>query len=119
MTLPVTYVEIHTPELEATQKFLAAAFGWQPQPFVSSDYLVAPHGDGPGVDTGLTASRDGQPRCVPIIGVSSLDDSVTSVQANGGTQVVEPFDVPGVGRACYVTDPTGVLIGLHERNPGS
>lgn len=117
MTRPVTYVEIHSPELEATQRFLASAFGWQPQPFVTSDYLVAAHGDGAGVDTGLTASRDGQPRCVPVINVDSLDRAVEAVRSNGGNQVVEPYDVPGVGRACYVVDPAGVLIGLHENDP--
>jgi predicted enzyme related to lactoylglutathione lyase len=119
MTLPVTYVEIHTPELEETQRFLSAVFGWQPQPFVISDYLVAAHGDGAGVDTGLTASRDGQPRCVPVINVASLDDAVDAVRANGGNQVVEPYDVPGVGRACYIIDPTGVLIGLHQNDPNT
>lgn len=119
MTLPVTYVEIHSPELQETQRFLAATFGWQPQAFVTSDYLVAPHGDGAGVDTGLTASRDGQPRCVPVINVASLDSAVDAVQANGGTQVVEPYEIPGVGRACYVVDPAGVLIGLHEHDPST
>ena len=28
--------------------------------------------------------------------------------------VVEPFTIPGVGRGSYVTDPAGVLLGLHE-----
>jgi uncharacterized protein len=117
MTLPVTYVEIHSPRLEVTQRFLADVFGWQPQPFVAPDYLVAPHGDGAGVDTGLTGSRDGQPRTVPVIEVSSLDSAVQTVRANGGTQVVDPFNIPGVGRGCYIVDPTGVLIGLHEHDP--
>jgi uncharacterized protein len=117
VTLPVTYVEIHSPELEVTQRFLAAAFGWQPQPFAAPDYLVAPHGDGEGVDTGLTGSRDGQPRSVPVIRVSSLDSAVDTVRAHGGTQVVEPFEIPGVGRGCYIVDPVGVLIGLHENDP--
>jgi hypothetical protein len=28
--------------------------------------------------------------------------------------VVAPFEFPGFGRGCYVTDPTGILLGLHE-----
>jgi predicted enzyme related to lactoylglutathione lyase len=112
----VTFVEIHSPRLEVTQRFLSDAFGWQPQPFVTPDYLVAPHGDGAGVDTGLTGSRDGQPRSVPVINVSSLDTAVERVRTHGGSQVVEPFEVPGIGRACYIIDPTGVLIGLHEHD---
>ena len=30
---------------------------------------------------------------------------------------VEPFTLPGVGRGCYLTDPAGLLIGLHEYDP--
>jgi hypothetical protein len=27
---------------------------------------------------------------------------------------VPPFTIAGVGRGCYVLDPAGVLLGLHE-----
>lgn len=51
---------------------MSAVFGWEMQPFVAEDCLVSPHSDGPGVDTGLMPSPDGQPRTVPIIGVVAL-----------------------------------------------
>ncbi len=113
MTQPVTYVEINSPDLAASRAFMAATFGWQPQPFAAPDYLVAPHGDGPGVDAGLLASRDGQPRTVPVIRVGDLPATLDLVRANHGAVVVEPFTLPGLGHACYITDPAGVLIGLH------
>ena len=113
MTQPVTYVEINSPDLPATRAFLAATFGWQPQPFAAPDYLVAPHGDGAGVDTGLLQSRDGQPRTVPVIRVDALAEALDLVRTHGGAVVVEPFTIAGVGHGCYITDPTGVLIGLH------
>jgi uncharacterized protein len=119
MTQPVTYVEINSPDLGATRTFLAEVFGWEPRPFASPDYLVAPHGDGPGVDTGLLASRDGRPRTVPVIRVADLDAATASVRVHGGQVVVAPFTMPGVGRGCYVTDPAGVLIGLHAYDPGA
>ena len=28
-----------------------------------------------------------------------------------------PFTVPCVGRGCYLVDPAGVLLGLHEYHP--
>ena len=59
MTQPVSYVEINSPDLPRSAAFLSAVFGWEPQPFSAADYLVAPHGDAPGVDTGLMASLDG------------------------------------------------------------
>lgn len=113
MTKPVTYVEINSPDLPATQAFMASVFGWDARPFAAPDYLVAPRGDGPGIDTGLLASRDGQPRTVPVVRVGDLAAVLESVTRNGGTVVVEPFAVPGVGHGCYITDPAGVLVGLH------
>ena len=113
MTMPVTYVELNSPDLEATAGFLAEVFGWQLQPFAAPDYLVAPHGDGAGVDTGVTASRDGQPRTIPVIRVEDLEAAMARVGEAGGRVVVEPFTIEGVGRGCYILDPAGLLLGLH------
>jgi predicted enzyme related to lactoylglutathione lyase len=117
MTRPVTYVEINSPDLAATDAFMTAVFGWQSRPFAAPDYLVAPHGAGPGIDTGLLASRDGQPRTVPIVRVDDLPAAMALAREHGGTVVVEPFTVPGVGRGCYLVDPAGVLLGLHAYDP--
>jgi predicted enzyme related to lactoylglutathione lyase len=59
VTLPVSYVELNRPDLEASSRFFASVFGWELQPFATPEYLVAPHGDAFGVD--------GAPRTVPII----------------------------------------------------
>jgi predicted enzyme related to lactoylglutathione lyase len=114
MTVPVSYVELNSPDLDASVQFFRDVFGWEPQPFADPSYLVAPHGDGAGVDAGLLASRDGQPRAVAVMRVDSLDDTTARVAAAGGSVVVDPFELPGLGRGCYVTDPAGILLGLHE-----
>jgi predicted enzyme related to lactoylglutathione lyase len=113
MTTPVTYVELNSPDLEATSAFMRAVFGSEPQPFAAPDYVVAPHGNGPGVDAGLLSFRDGNPQTVPIIRVDPLDELRARIESAGGAIVVEPFTLPGVGRGCYLTDPAGLLIGLH------
>ncbi len=114
MTIPVSYVELHSPDLSRTASFFEAVFGWQLQPFATPDYLVAPHGDAAGVDCGIMTSSDGGPRTVPIIRVDSIDDVRAALESAGGVVVVEPFSFPGVGCGCYCRDPTGVLFGLHE-----
>ena len=119
MTRPVTFMEINSPDLERSSTFFSAAFGWELQPFASPDYLVASSGDGPGIDTALLPSRDGTARAVPVLRVESLADTAHLVRTHGGTVVVEPFSIPGVGRGCYVVDPAGVLIGLHEYDPAA
>lgn len=114
MTQPVYYVEIKSPDLNASRAFMVEVFGLDPQPFPSPDYLVAAAGEGPGVDTGLMPSADGQPRTVPVIRVDSIDTVADAVRVHGGTVVVEPFTITGMGRGCYVLDPAGVLLGVHE-----
>jgi len=116
VTRPVTYIELNSPDLERSTAFFEAVFGWKFQPFASPEYLVAPGGAG-GVDTGLLPSRDGAPRAVPVIRVPSLETATADVVAHAGAVVVPPFTMPGVGRGCYVTDPAGLLIGLHEYDP--
>jgi uncharacterized protein len=119
MTRPVTFMEINSPDLARSSEFFSAAFGWELQPFASPDYLVASSGDGPGIDTALLPSRDGVARAVPVVRVESLADAAQRVRSHGGTVVVEPFTIAGVGRGCYVVDPAGVLIGLHEYDPAA
>jgi predicted enzyme related to lactoylglutathione lyase len=114
MNQPVSYVELNSPDLSATTAFLADVFGWQLQAFAAPDYLVAPRGEAPGVDTGVMPSRDGRPRAIPVIRVTDLDASLARVIAAGGSVAVEPFTIDGVGRGCYVVDPAGILIGLHH-----
>jgi len=113
MTEPVTYLEVHSPDLARSREFFVDVFGWDPQPFAAPDYLVAPATD-QGIDTGLLPSRDGQARAIPVIRVASIDRTRQRLEQRGGNVVVEPFTIAGVGRGCYVTDPAGVLLGLHE-----
>ena len=75
-------------------------------------------GDGGGVDSGLMPSQDGSPRTIPVIRVDDLEASLAAVVACGGKVVVPAFSISGVGRGCYITDPVGLLMGLHYYDPG-
>lgn len=113
----VTYVELNVANLEESSQFYSDVFGWNPAPFGGPDYLVAQHGDEPGIDTGLMASRDGQPRTIAVISVDSIDQAIADVEENGGRIVVEKHTIPTVGYAAYFTDPGGLLVGLHQFDP--
>jgi predicted enzyme related to lactoylglutathione lyase len=43
------YVEINSPDHVRTARFFSTAFGWDPQPFATPDYLVSPGGETGGV----------------------------------------------------------------------
>lgn len=113
----VTYVEFNTGDLDRTRSFYRSVFDWDPQPWGADDYLVAAHGDEPGLDIGITTSQDGQPLTVATITVDDLEGYLAKVILAGGEIVVPTFTIPGVGRGCYITDPTGMIVGMHQPDP--
>ncbi len=113
----IGYVEFNSGDLEASAAFYKEVFGWEAQPWGGDDYLVHRHGDGPGLDTGFTTSQDGEPLTVVTIEVDDLPGAMARVIVAGGEIVVPRFTIPGVGHACYFTDTTGMIVGLHESDP--
>lgn len=114
----INYVEFNSGDLEASTSFYKEVFGWDPQPWGADDYFVASHGDEPGLDTGFTTSQDGQPLTVATITVDDIAGYMAKVILAGGEIVVPKFEIPGVGQACYFTDTTGMIVGLHEPAQG-
>jgi predicted enzyme related to lactoylglutathione lyase len=113
----VSYIEFNSGDLEASAAFYREVFGWDPQPWGGDDYLVHRHGAGPGLDAGFTTSQDREPLTVVTIEVDDLPGAMARVIVAGGEIVVPRFTIPGVGHACYFTDTTGMIVGLHERDP--
>ncbi len=113
----VNYLEFNSGDVEASTKFYRDVFDWNPQPWGAEDYFVANHGEEPGIDTGFTTSEDGQPLTVATITVDDLDGYMGKVIFAGGEIVVPRFTIPGVGHACYFTDTTGMIVGLHQPDP--
>ncbi len=52
------------------------------------------------------------------ISVDSLDEAVAAAEANGGTIITPPSDIPGMGRWAAVRDPEGSQIGLYQSTRG-
>ena len=113
----INYVEFNSGDLEASTSFYKEVFDWDPQPWGADDYFVARHGDEAGLDTGFTTSQDGQPITVATITVDDLPGYMARVIMAGGEIVVPKFTIPGVGHACYFTDTTGMIVGMHQPDP--
>lgn len=110
----VNYVEFNVGDVEASRKFYKEVFDWDPQPWGGDDYLVASHGDEPGIDTGITESPDGEPITVAVITVDDIDGYLAKALVAGGDILVPKFHIEGVGHAAYVADTNGLMIGLHQ-----
>lgn len=116
----VVHFEIHASDPERAIKFYQKLFDWTfqkwegPMPY----WLVTTGPDGePGINGGLLARQgeiDGQAviAYVCTIGVASLDESVSTATANGGTIAVPKMPVPGVGWLAYCKDTEGNIFGM-------
>jgi len=54
------------------------------------------------------------PNWMSYVNVSSADDTVAKVSANGGTVFVAPMDVMDVGRMAVFADPLGAVLGIWQ-----
>lgn len=46
--------------------------------------------------------------------VTNLDETIRKTMANGGKTIVEPFDVPNVGKMALLQDPTGAFFNIAQ-----
>ena len=109
---PVWY-ELLTSDADAAQAFYSPLLGWE---FSDSgvpdmDYrLVRKNGvEIGGVMTLTTEMAEGgaRPMWAGYFGVDDPDTSTAAAIAAGGTVLMEPQDIPGVGRFALLTDPDG------------
>jgi hypothetical protein len=110
---PIWY-ELLTPDHDASKKFYDHVIGWtiggKPEGPMDYRMVATSGGDFVGGVMQLTpemTAGGGKPTWLFYIGVADVDASFEKVKANGGGVMLEPFDIPGAGRAAMVTDPQG------------
>jgi predicted enzyme related to lactoylglutathione lyase len=109
-----SWTELMTRDIDTAREFYAATFEWE---LIGQDmgpmgtYWVVRGGDHGGW-AGLMAMPPDVPDEVPnhwmaYFATDDIDATLAAIGANGGQTVVEPFDIPGVGRVATVHDPQG------------
>ncbi len=108
------WYELMTTDADAAQELYGDLGGWtveRPDMGPDVDYRLC-KADGPHVG-GLMAltqeMTDGgaRPMWAGYIGVDDVDASATAIRDKGGTVLMEPQDIPEVGRFAFVTDCCG------------
>ena len=109
---PIWY-ELMTTDPDAAQAFYADVFGWSIAASTmpgTGDYrfVMAPDGGGVAGIATLSDSASMTPGWLGYIGVGDVDATAEKVKQLGGGVLMEPQDIPGVGRFALLADPQGL-----------
>jgi uncharacterized protein len=106
-----SWVDIGTPDPQASLTFYAALFGWQGQDMgeEAGHYTIVSKG-GKQVAAISPAQDPGPPRWTTYINVDDVESVAKAAEAAGGTVIVAPMDVMKAGRMAIFKDTTGAII---------
>lgn len=110
----IGYIEFNSGDVEGSRAFYREVFGWTTEAWGDESYFV--HSDPDAMDVGFSPTQDGEPITVATIYVDDLPGYLGKVLLAGGEIVVPKFTVPGAGYGAYITDPTGMVVGLFEQD---
>jgi uncharacterized protein len=110
----ITHVEIPADDVDRAKKFYSAVVGWEFSEMEGfRDYWLFRTAEGSGGGLGRRGESVGS-TIRDYITVPRLEEAVTAAEANGGSIVTPPQDIPGMGRWAAVLDSEGNEIGLWE-----
>jgi predicted enzyme related to lactoylglutathione lyase len=114
--------ELGTNDVDGAQRFYEEVFGWvttdMGEDFGGYRIFDRPGGTGRG-HAGLMQLEDTSipPMWTPYVGVDDTDACYAKAQELGAATIVEPMDVPGVGRFAILKDPQGAVFGIIKGEP--
>jgi predicted enzyme related to lactoylglutathione lyase len=113
MSNPVVHWEIGGHDLDALATFYRDLFGWETADY-DADYRLVNLDEG--IGGGLMRCHDGMPAYVTVyVAVEDLAATLTRVEGLGGTALVPPTPIPGVGAFALFQDPEGNTIGILQQ----
>ena len=110
----ITHIEIPADDVERAKRFYSAIAGWEFSEMPGYEgYWLFRTSDRAGGGLGVRGQTVGSTVRI-YINVDNLEQAIQAAEANGGTAVSEPQEVPGQGRWASIPDPEGSEIGLWE-----
>lgn len=112
---------VHADDVNRARSFYESVLGWQFTPWGPPGFFLIKTGtkEDPGVQGALQGRREvvaGKPmfgfECT--IGVSSIDETIAAVEANGGRVVMPKFTIPTVGTLIFFEDTEGNVVGAMQ-----
>ena len=122
--MPATFrhFAINADDVQRAKAFYEAVFGWTFDPWGPPDFYQIKNA-GQGFLGALQGRRELEPGVVmrgfeASMGVEDLAATIAAVEAAGGTIVMQPVKIPGVGELIYFKDPEGNFVGVMQYEPG-
>jgi predicted enzyme related to lactoylglutathione lyase len=116
------WCELGTTDADAAQRFYEAVFGWTTKD-MGAEYggyrIFHRSDDEPNGVAGLMANPSPEIPAywTPYVGVADPDATAAKAKELGATVVVEPMDIPNVGRFAIIRDPQGATFGIIRGEP--
>jgi predicted enzyme related to lactoylglutathione lyase len=111
--------ELGTTDVDSAQRFYEAVFGWTTTDMGHEygGYRIFNHGD-TGI-AGLMSLPDASmpAHWQPYVAVDDPDRTTTKAKELGASALLEPMDVPKVGRLAVLRDPQGATFGIIKPDP--
>ena len=107
--------ELISNDTAGAKAFYTSLFGWQTEAFQGgTDYTLFKQGENM-VGGLLQCPKPGVPsHWLPYVTVDDVDATAAQAKSLGAQVVMEPFDVPTVGRIAVLVDPQGAAMGLFK-----
>ena len=122
----VAHFAINSDDDAATRAFYEAVFGWQFQPWGPPSFFRIALADGadPGPRGALQARRELRVGANAIgfectVAVDDVGVAIAAAERHGGTVVMAPTTIVGVGELAFVEDPSGNVVGLMRYDEGA
>lgn len=118
---PIRWWEIASSDADAVARFFQEALDWELDYDEKTGIYELPAGDasnglaGGGIFT-LKKESKLEPHLTLYIEVEDVDAKAKEIEKLGGSIVLEPFDVPGIGvRICLFKEPMGQMLALIQK----
>ena len=112
----ISWHELMVDDIDAAKSFYSEVFGWTLEDVqmegMERAYTVIKVGD---AQIGGIVAKPEETATTPnswisYVTVADVDETVKSVITNGGSVLVPPMNVPGVGRFAHLKDKEGAVI---------
>ena len=115
------WYELATDDVDGCRSFYTGLLGWECKPMsmpgIPGDTYHIWESGGKGIG-GMYPKNPGQPTAwLAYVYVDDVDAVAARVPELGGTVTQPVMEVPGVGRMCFILDPSGAPIALMTPDP--